>query len=68
VRAEFLTPANLDYVNAIDFYESQRSGLGLSFVEDAERSIDLIARFAGTRRPRRGPRRHAGGSRARCRA
>lgn len=45
MRVEFLTPANLDYVDAIDFYESQRSGLGLSFVEDVERSIDLIARF-----------------------
>ena len=45
MRVEFLSPANLDYVKAVDFYESERPGLGLEFIEDLERTVVFIGRF-----------------------
>ena len=58
MRAEFLTPANQEFLAAADFYEAQAPGLGEDFILDVEASLKLIADFpnlgsrgpAGTRR------------------
>jgi len=58
MRAEFLTPANQEFLAAIDFYEAQAPGLGEDFIRDVEASLKLITDYpnlgsrgpAGTRR------------------
>jgi plasmid stabilization system protein ParE len=58
MRAEFLTPANQEFLAVVDFYEAQAPGLGEDFILDVEASLKLITDFsnlgsrgpAGTRR------------------
>jgi plasmid stabilization system protein ParE len=45
VRLHFVTPAAEEFWAAIDFYNAQRSGLGREFVEEVERSAELISTF-----------------------
>ena len=53
MRAEFLTPANQEFLAAADFYEAQAPGLGEDFILDIEASLKLITEFPnlGSRGP-----------------
>jgi plasmid stabilization system protein ParE len=58
MRVQFLTPAAQEFLAAVDFYETQASGLGNDFILDVEDSLRLAQEFpslgspgpAGTRR------------------
>lgn len=39
---EFLTPAQLEFDEAIAWYSSRREGLGLEFAAEVRRAIDRI--------------------------
>ncbi len=45
MRLHFVTPAAEEFLAAIEFYDAQRSGLGQEFVEEIERSAELISTF-----------------------
>ncbi len=39
----FLTPARLEFLEALSFYESRAPGLGADFLDELERSVESIA-------------------------
>ena len=42
---EFLAPAQAEFAEAVDFYDSQQPGLGSLFAAEVERTIDRIVRY-----------------------
>jgi plasmid stabilization system protein ParE len=45
MRVQFITPAVQEFLAAVDFYETQASGLGNDFILDVEDSLRLIEEF-----------------------
>ncbi len=44
---EFHTAAELEYLEAIAFYELQRPGIGLAFLDEFEGAIEIVTRSPG---------------------
>lgn len=44
---EFHTGAELEYLEAIAFYELQRPGIGLAFLDEFEGAMDIVTRSPG---------------------
>ena len=42
---EFLAPAQAELTEAIAYYDSQESGLGVQFVREVKRTLERIAQF-----------------------
>ena len=47
MRVEFLTPANQEFLAAIDYYQARAPGLGEDFILDVEASLELITEADG---------------------
>lgn len=45
MRLHFVTLAAQEFLAAIEYYDAQRSGLGREFIEEVERSAELISTF-----------------------
>lgn len=45
MTVRFLTPASKELVQAIQFYEDQRVGLGREFLIEVDQTIELITSF-----------------------
>lgn len=45
LRVQFLSPANHEFLEAIEFYESNQPGLAMGLVEDVEGALALITEF-----------------------
>ena len=45
MNVEFLTPARAEFVEAVRYYESQRTGLGDEFAAEVQRTIERILQY-----------------------
>jgi toxin ParE1/3/4 len=45
LRVEFASPANSEFLAAIEYYESESAGLGVDFVNDVERAVQILGEF-----------------------
>ena len=52
-EVEVATPASLEFLAAIDFYESRGVRVGLEFIEDVEQAVQLVAQFPSIGSPAR---------------
>lgn len=59
MRVTFLSPALAEIIAAIEYYESQRSGLGAQLDTDLERTLSSIAENPGFGAPFEGDTRRA---------
>ena len=45
MTTRFLTPASLEPTEAIEYYETQRAGLGYEFLSEVETAVEKISDF-----------------------
>ena len=45
MKVRFLTPASIELIEAMEYYEGQRLGLGYEFQSEVETAVDKIKEF-----------------------
>ena len=45
MEVEFLAPARAELIEATDYYEAQKAGLGSEFVEEVKRALERILQY-----------------------
>jgi plasmid stabilization system protein ParE len=45
MKVEFLEPARAEFLEAVEYYNQQREGLGLEFAEEVRATIERIIQF-----------------------